>query len=212
MLANLGRWPSDIELWRVDVDLADGSACLNPVLSADERDRMARYKRLEDRVRFAVARSALRAILGERVERDPVQLEFEVSAFGRPSLAGFPGVSFNVSHSGERVLIAVSMLRAVGVDIEVANPALDWCALLDAVCAKDEASEITDVREFYRCWTAKEALLKATGAGIGAGEGLKSIDLANGQIPSGFNFAWLDDFDVYAAALAFGVPADNRPL
>ncbi|AMH43244.1 MULTISPECIES: 4'-phosphopantetheinyl transferase family protein [Burkholderiaceae] len=212
LLANLGRWPSDIALWRVDVELADTSACVNRVLSADERERTARYKRLEDRVRFAVARTTLRAILGERVARDPAQLEFEVGAHGRPALAAFPHVSFNVSHSGQRVLIAVSTLRAVGVDIEEANPALDWRTLLDAVCVNEEAPGITAVREFYRCWTAKEALLKATGAGIGIGDGLKSIDLANGRIPPGFDFAWLDDVDGYEAAVAFGVPADTGPL
>jgi 4'-phosphopantetheinyl transferase len=212
LLANPGCWPSDIALWRVDVDLKGQTPGFDRFLNADECDRMARYKRIGDQVRFAAARSSLREILGERVARDPAELEFEVGAYGRPRLAGFPHVSFNVSHSGERVLIAVSGLRAVGVDIEEVNPALDWRALLDTVCAKEEASQMLSVRDFYRCWTAKEALLKATGAGIGVGDGLKSIDLANARIPPGFNFVSLDDFDGYVSAVAFGVHADTSAL
>jgi 4'-phosphopantetheinyl transferase len=212
LLANPDRWPSDIELWSVDVDLKEHAPGVSRFLSADECNRMARYKRLGDQLRFASARSSLRELLGERVARDPAELEFKAGAYGRPWLAGFPHVSFNVSHSGERVLIAVSMQRAVGVDIEELNPALDWRSLSATVCVKEEALRIVSVRDFYRCWTAKEALLKATGAGIGVGDGLKSIDLANGRIPPGFNFVWLDDFDGYAAAMAFGVHANTGAL
>lgn len=209
LLANHGRWPADIALWRVDVDLDDIAAASCTVLSRDERDRMERYTRHEDRVRFAAARSSLRVILGEHVARDPAQLTFETGDYGRPSLAAFPDVSFNVSHSGARVLIAVSTERTVGVDIEEVDPALDWRALLVAVCTSDESFRITNVQDFYGCWTAKEALLKATGVGIAKGDGLKSIDLAAGKMPAGFRFAWIHDFDGYAAALAFGIHAND---
>ncbi|SAL33819.1 4'-phosphopantetheinyl transferase [Caballeronia sordidicola] len=211
-IANQGRWPSDVELWRLDVDLRQDTDAISRFLSPSERERMGRYKRIEDRLRFASARSGLREILGAHVRRDPAQLEFGAGAYGRPSLVAYPHVSFNVSHSGERVLIAVSMKRAVGVDIEEANQALDWRALLGIVCVKEEALKISNVRDFYQCWTAKEALLKATGAGIGSGDGLKSIDLANSRIPEGLGFAWLDDFDGYAAAIAFSVRADSNAL
>jgi 4'-phosphopantetheinyl transferase len=166
---------------------------------------MARYVRHADRVRFAVARSVLREILGERLACDPAQLGFATGAYGRPSLAAHPDVSFNVSHSGERVLIALSTVRTVGVDIELANPSVDWRPLIDLVCAPEEARHILGARDFYRCWTAKEALLKATGVGIG--EGLKSIDLANARVPPTLGFTWLDELDGYAASVAFGTCA-----
>jgi 4'-phosphopantetheinyl transferase len=197
-----GRWPADVELWRVELSLDTDTAAACRHLCASEIARMARYAQQADRVRFAVARSVLRGILGAHLGRDPAHLQFEVGKYGRPSLAKHPEWSFNVSHSGARVLVALSAVRAVGVDIEAIDSSLDWRALLDLVCAPGEARRIGTVRDFYRCWTAKEALLKATGAGIG--EGLKSIDVTNSQVPPALRFASLDELDGYAGALAFG--------
>ena len=205
-----GRWPADVGLWRVELDLGIDPAGACGYLAASEIERMGRYVQQADRVRFAVARSVLRGILGARLDCDPAQLAFEVGPFGRPSLVAHPGVSFNVSHSGERVLVAVSALRTVGVDIEAIDPALDWRALLDLVCAPEEARWIGSTGEFYRCWTVKEALLKATGKGIGAG--LKSIDVTSdviidstsAKLPPKLRFICLDELGGYSGALAFG--------
>jgi 4'-phosphopantetheinyl transferase len=198
-----GRWPSDIELWRVELNLGMDTVNACRLLAADEIERMARYVRHADRVRFAVARSVLRGILGARCGCDPLQLTFTADAYGRPSLAAHPDVSFNVSHSGECVLVALSMERTVGVDIEAIDPALDWRALLGLVCGPEEARQILTARDFYRCWTTKEALLKATGAGIG--EGLKSIDVANARFPSTLRYACLGELNGYSGAVAFGI-------
>jgi 4'-phosphopantetheinyl transferase len=200
-MLSAGRWPSDVELWRVELDMDIDTAGACRFLSASELERMARYIQHADRVRFGLARSILRELLGERLACDPAQIEFAAGEYGRPALAAHPEMSFNVSHSGERLLIALSMARTVGVDIEVVNPLLDWRSLIDIVCAPEEAHHILTVRDFYRCWTAKEALLKATGVGIG--EGLKSIDLANARVPPTLDFTWLEELDGYAAALAF---------
>jgi 4'-phosphopantetheinyl transferase len=196
-----GRWPADIELWRVELSLDAESADVCRHLATGEIERMARYVQQADRVRFAAARSVLRGILGAYLGSDPAELQFEVGKYGRPSLVAHPGLSFNVSHSGECALVALSAARTIGVDIEAIDPALDWRALLDLVCAPEEARRIGTVREFYRCWTVKEALLKATGAGIG--EALKSIDVANAQLPQGLRFTCLDELDGYSCALAF---------
>jgi 4'-phosphopantetheinyl transferase len=208
LIRNQNRWPSDVELWLVNVDLSKSDVEIKGFLSEDERKRMARFVRRDDRVRFGFARSTLRKILGRQLACDPARLDFEAGAYGRPSLIGHPRVSFNVSHSGARILIGVSMLRTVGVDIEAENASLDWRTLLDSVCVPDEVPHILGTVDFYKCWTAKEALLKATGVGIGVDRGLKSIDLANRRMPAGFNFNWLNEIDGYAAAVAFGTYAD----
>ncbi|MGI4861946.1 MAG: 4'-phosphopantetheinyl transferase family protein [Janthinobacterium lividum] len=203
-LPAVNRWPADVEVWHVALDLDAESAAFCGFLAADEVARMTRYARPADRIRFATARALLRAMLGERLGCDPLQLAFTQGTYGRPSLAAHPGVSFNVSHSGARVLIALSMQRTVGVDIEVDDAMLDWRALLDLVCAPEEARTILCARAFYRCWTAKEALLKATGEGIG--RGLKSIDLSSAWRPAALRVVHLDELAGYSGALAFGPP------
>src|SRR6266702_5374386 len=73
-----GRWPADVELWRVELDLESADVCR--FLAADEIERVARYVRHADRVRFAVARSVLREILGAYCGCDPLQLTFTAGA------------------------------------------------------------------------------------------------------------------------------------
>lgn len=186
----------------LDPDAAVAGLC--DFLAADEIARMMRYARRADQLRFAVARAVLRGLLGARVERDPLDLVFAKGTHGRPRLATHPGVSFNVSHSGEAVLIALSMRRTVGVDIERVDAALRWQALLDLVCAPREARTIRSSRDFYRCWTAKEAVLKATGEGIG--KGLPALDLTSGWLPSSLTVVALEEPAGYLGALAFGPP------
>ncbi|MCC8396162.1 4'-phosphopantetheinyl transferase superfamily protein [Paraburkholderia sp. MMS20-SJTR3] len=154
------------------------------VLSDTERAKAARYLRHEDAVRHAATRVALRELLAERTGIAPAVLRFEQDAAGRPRLAGSADPAhqaahawpdFNVSHSGQHALIALAARRKVGVDIEVARRDKNWQALTPAVFApRDEAAvaALPDERRvaaFYDIWTAKEALLKALGVGIGEG-------------------------------------------
>ena len=94
---------------------------LQPTLSADESQRAARFHFPRDRRRFTVARGVLRDILGRYLGMPPSELGFRYSAYGKPALAdGFDaaGVRFNISHSHEMALFAVTCHREIGVDIE----------------------------------------------------------------------------------------------
>jgi 4'-phosphopantetheinyl transferase len=181
-LAPFGRWPDDVNVWHVDVpEAVTDWPPLERQLSDDERLRAARYLRNEDRLRFAVTRASLRALLaaytGERAEA----LRFSFGPNGKPALDGHPQAAFNVTHSGQHALIAISAARRVGIDVQVVDPALRWPELLDLVCTADErrmlvtSPEPAQLPMFFRCWTGKEALLKATGAGIA--EGLQRVSL-----------------------------------
>lgn len=142
------------------------------ILSADERLREARLRRDDDRARFRVARVALRSILARRLGVAPETLRFAVDGFGKPALAGREAPSFNLSHSGDWVLIALAGGTPVGVDVE-RHPAApvdlaDYTralggAELDALAA---CAPAVLPAALARNWARKEAYLKAVGEGV----------------------------------------------
>lgn len=217
------RWPADVDVWQVkmpDESIPRASIC--DYLDETERRRVDRYRLPEDRIRFAVTRSALRELLSRYIACAPGAIHFITGSYGRPALDGYAGLSFNVSHSGAHALIAISSVRAVGVDIERVDIAVDWKALLDLVCSDEERQQIgrgpIELRpqNFFRCWTAKEAILKTLGLGIAEhlraitvnsfAEGIQQPDLDSSLVSSGasvVNFHWLADFPGYVGCIAF---------
>lgn len=163
-----------MRVWRVDIDLTATlpQAGANE-LNATERARAHRFLRHQDAVRFVAMRAALRRVLAAELDVDPSRLAFDVDANGRPFLSMPDAPDFNVSHSGMHGLIAVSFGRRVGVDIEEALPPFDWRALEGSVLHRDDKRAIDAMPQaeargaFFACWTAKEAVLKAHGDGIG---------------------------------------------
>ncbi|WP_233836270.1 4'-phosphopantetheinyl transferase family protein [Paraburkholderia sp. ZP32-5] len=157
------------------------------VLSDDERAKAARFLRHEDALRHAGTRVVLRYLLAERTGVKPDALHFEPDAAGRPRivslrnpLSNTPGapdvcLDFNVSHSGRHALIAIAARGRVGVDIEAARNGIDWQRLTPTVFAPRDNAYVSALPvslradAFYAVWTAKEALLKALGVGIGDG-------------------------------------------
>lgn len=99
---------------------------------------------------------------------------------GKPCLAS--PLNFNISHSGNISLCAISTDVKVGIDIEeiVSRPLDDF----EAQFTKQEWSEITSnrdgLKQFYTCWTKKESLVKATGNGLSSD--LSLINTINDQI------------------------------
>jgi 4'-phosphopantetheinyl transferase len=148
------------------------------LLHDGEKRRVERYRFEDDQRRSIVARGTLRALLGRRLQRDPRELQFITGAQGKPALRD-GALEFNVSHSGDRIAIAVSEGGAVGVDIEEIKPRVtELSALARRYFADDEAEEVLRapeseaLRVFFSIWTAKEAVIKAIGGGL-------SIDLSS---------------------------------
>lgn len=145
------------------VDVADAPA---DTLSADELERAGRYRVESARRSFVAVRAALRRVLGARLGLAPAEVRLAVDGYGRPSVDG--PVSFNVSHSGALGLIAVADgERRVGIDVEQVRPETDFRSLAARFFHPEEAAAIGDRRDaFFRCWTRKEAVVKALGHGL----------------------------------------------
>jgi 4'-phosphopantetheinyl transferase len=146
------------------------------LLSDDERARLSRLKVEDARRSFIISRGSLRTILGGVLGCEPSTLRFGEGEHGKPFLADAhagSGIEFNVSHSGRLFLYAISRGRQVGVDVERKKPGLDVEKLARRYFAPGEARRLLEeapaaerLDGFYRCWTRKEAYLKARGAGL----------------------------------------------
>jgi 4'-phosphopantetheinyl transferase len=110
-------------------------------------------------------------------------LQIERSEFGKPFLLDFPQWQFNVSHSGEKLLIAVSFEMPVGIDIEKIKPRNALNGLVKKCFSLAEQNYWFDLPEtekttvFYDFWTRKEAVVKGIGRGIVLGLNRCEIDV-----------------------------------
>lgn len=203
--------PGEVRVWYADIR-ADSGRLPEELLSGEERSRAGKYRFEEDRYLFILARCMLRAVLATCSGREPCNIAFEPGPDGKPRLKDEPpaGLHFNVAHSGEIAAVAVATGREVGVDVELVRcpvPGIDAVrpyfsarelAAIDALTGSAQA------REFYRVWSRKEALLKATGEGL-SGLG-PELDMSSGSDFSRRGTAWnvmdLDLHPAYAASLA----------
>lgn len=152
-------------------DVEEARVQCERLLSADELARGRRFHHQHHQVAFIFAHGLMRHLLGAYCESDPAGLEFAAGEFGKPSLVS-KQVSFNLSHSHGRALLAVSVGREVGVDIERENARTDALGIASSYFHGSELDAIRDAPAdlrtvtFFRFWAAKEAVIKAQGSGL----------------------------------------------
>jgi 4'-phosphopantetheinyl transferase len=178
--------PDYVDIWRCCVGLADDQIGeLSSLLSAEEKARAQRLKIAEKQNQFVITRGRLRQILGKYLNSDPCAFKFEYATHGKPYLEErWQGheILFNVSHSHNFVLIAMSLDHQLGIDIEKIQHDKDHTFLARRFFSKREQAELTALpeeikrRAFYSCWTRKEAFVKAVGDGITYG--LDTFDIS----------------------------------
>jgi 4'-phosphopantetheinyl transferase len=216
----------DVHVWAValQIDPARQQA-LERQLRADERQRAGRFMCDEPRQSFIASRAALRSILGRYLGTLPTEVPIVCDGYGKPGLAGRAaesGLRFNLAHSGQLALVAVAFGCDVGVDVEALRPIEHWRGIAARYFHPDEAAAIAAAAPsnrnaaFLRCWTRKEAILKAVGVGLA--QSLQSFavpvaDRVDGQIdvntpsnlPSAGSKFWLQSLSPlpdYVAAVA----------
>jgi 4'-phosphopantetheinyl transferase len=166
----------EVQLWRVDLDAVRvHESRWQKILSSDESARASRFRSPADRQRFAASRALLRTILGRYLVTDPTGLSFSYSQKEKPSLGPVQagsGVTFNISHSGGVALFAFTRRREIGVDVEQVRRDFDLEAIARRFFSAHEQKQLAALPEeerfgaFFRCWTRKEAYIKATGEGL----------------------------------------------
>ncbi len=159
--------------WKIAVGELDAAAqeVLFALLSAGERARAERFRRTEDRQSFTAAHGALRLLLASMLGEKPQSLSFATNAYGKPYLVN-RAVEFNMSHSGGIVLIAFARHVAIGVDVEALRPMTERATIVRRYFHPGEAADFARVppanaeAAFFRCWSRKEAVVKALGLGM----------------------------------------------
>jgi 4'-phosphopantetheinyl transferase len=150
---------------------ADPHQALAALLDPDEKARVEQLRRPQDRVRRLLGAAVLRLAAGAATGTDPAAVHVErhcptcPQPHGRPTLPG-TGLHASISHSGDRIAVALTAAGPVGVDVEVVH-AVDVELLAPSVL--HPAERAADLPAFFRYWTRKEALVKATGDGITIG-------------------------------------------
>lgn len=166
--------PEQVHIWRISLAPAEPER-YRATLSAEERDRADRFRADRHRRRFIVAHAALRLVLGRYLEWEPQRLVFESGPYGKPHLAfpsTSPAICFNLSHSADLALLSLAVEREVGIDLEHIRPVDSLRRLTERYFAPGEQHAILNappeeqVTLFFRCWTQKEAVLKAIGTGL----------------------------------------------
>lgn len=166
--------PGEVQVWLADLDRPPiPRQLLYPSLSPDERERAARFRFDVHRERFIAGRGLLRRILAPLLGVEPGEVAFRYGAKGKPFLARpESGLAFNISHSANGALFALSGGRELGVDLEALRPLSDADALVERFFHAREREVYARVPGeerlscFYCGWTRKEAYVKARGDGL----------------------------------------------
>ena len=178
-------------MWRASLDMAAAPLqTLKHALSPDECRRAERYRFALDCDRFIARRGLLRAILARYLHGGPDRLRFCYGAHGKPALVdsrGKPPLRFNVSHSGGLALYAVACDREVGIDLERVRPDVYDGEIAERFFSSREVASLralpatAQVEAFFRCWTRKEAYVKARGEGLSIPLDQFDVSLAPGE-------------------------------
>ena len=167
----------EVHVWRAGLDLPSWPLhSLAQVLADDERARAEKMRSERDRTRFIAAHGLLRVILGRYLNTPPQALRFSSNHHGKPYLVsntiGNPPLFFNMSHSHHMALYAIAPGREVGIDLEYIRPDMDYESIAERFFSPYEVSKLREVpagqrsAAFFRCWTHKEAYVKARGVGL----------------------------------------------
>jgi 4'-phosphopantetheinyl transferase len=169
----------EIHLWCAFCEAIEDEALLrqyHALLSESERQQQARFYFPHDRHRYLITRALTRTVLSRYADVAPRDWTFRASAHGRPEICNdVPAarlISFNISHSRNFVIIALTRELPLGVDTEDCATREPPLEIADRFFAPEEVSELRSLpaqrqlKRFFQYWTLKESYIKARGLGL----------------------------------------------
>lgn len=175
MVDGLVLAPGTVHLWRAKLLCSENQmADCESVLSPEEMANAKRFIKQSDQIKFMVSKAMTRKVLSRYLNCTPEKIVFHIGEHGKPFIAE-TDLQFNVSHAGDYFLLGVTLKNKIGVDIEHEKKAVDYVGIAERFFALSEYETIAQLpvakqkAAFYRCWTLKEAFIKATGLGLSFG-------------------------------------------
>jgi 4'-phosphopantetheinyl transferase len=170
----------EVHLWRAQLAATPE---LEAVLSVPELVRAGRFHFDRDRLRYIAGRGILRHVLAGYLGIEPREVQFTTGPYGKPALTGSDtSLHFNLSHSDDLMLLAVTHVREIGVDVEFMKQNVPFETLADHYFTPEDAWDLrllpAEKRawKFYDVWTSTEARLKASGVGLSFGPSVVEPD------------------------------------
>lgn len=196
-----------LEVHAADLDALPPRDDAASILSRDELERAERFRFAHHRERFVRCRLLLRELVAEKTGESPASIVFRYGPHGKPEL---DALHFNVSHSANVAVIALSDEHPVGIDVESIDGTKDVAPLARTAFSREERtafdalSRDEQVAAFYRGWTRKEAYMKLRGTGFSLPSDSFTVSLANEPLTFVDDCALrdLDAFAGFACAIA----------
>ena len=167
---------NELEIWHGQVTAKDSHyQAYWRLLDEAEQIQAQKFKSELLHKRYVENHGRLRNLLSKTLNQPPQKIRIRKAEHGKPYLADYPKLAFNLSHTADRLMIATGWNCQLGVDIEIGKQRKNLSGLVEKCFAEEEAlywnqlPEIKKNQAFYRFWTRKEAFVKATGYGISLG-------------------------------------------
>ena len=182
---------NEVHIWMIDLDQEHQQVDrLAKCLSEAEGRRASRFHFERHRRRYIVSQGGMRHILGTYLDTEPGRLHFEQGDHGKPYLSGplaDSGIQFNLTHSHEIAILALTQRMEIGVDVEYIREKEDADSLAARYFSPEEQKAYFSLpgdqrnQAFYNCWTRKEAFIKAIGEGLSYPLDRFDVNLVPGQ-------------------------------
>ncbi len=163
----------NIHVWVVNFDIVQEKITrLHGFLSEEEIIRASKFRFKKDKISSIISRGTLRFLSGKYLEKEPGEIKFKYGEFGKPEYNLDTKLKFNISHSGKVVVLGFVLNDDIGIDIEEIKTDFDVLDIASNYFSNKEIEFLrktpveNHVKNFYRCWTRKEAFIKAKSQGL----------------------------------------------
>ena len=162
----------EVHIWFYNLKDKTNNNILAGLLSQDEHDRSCRFAFPYLKNRFVLVRATLRLILSQYIQESANKIRFFYGKYGKPHLYQENEIKFNLSHSGDCAVFAISFKDEIGIDLEEVRKDI-YSLDMEKICLSEREQGCLinlpfeeRMQSFYTLWACKEAVLKGLGCGL----------------------------------------------